>query len=77
MAKKAKKKPPQAQGRKPKKKVFTYYAEDIVITETKAMVERLNIIGQHGWELLFFSGATAWFIGDETSAPPPHVSETA
>jgi hypothetical protein len=75
MAKKAKakpqKKPPQAQG--PKKAVFTYYAEEIHAAETQAMIDRLNEIGSYGWELLFFSGNAAWFIGDSKAKVPPMV----
>jgi hypothetical protein len=73
MKAKPQKKPPQAQGPKPKKAVFTYYAEEIHAAETQAMMDRLNEIGSYGWELLFFSGNAAWFIGDDKTKMPPIV----
>jgi hypothetical protein len=78
MAKKPPKKRPPARGpykpKKTKAAVFTYYAETIN-GEGAPLVDRFNELGALGWELLFFSGSLAWFIGDQdTKVPPPLVA---
>jgi hypothetical protein len=68
MGKQAKKKPPQ--GPKTKRAVYSYYAENLP-DGNEAKVDRLNVVGQSGWKLLFFTGTTAWFVGDDNAVSPP------
>ncbi|HEY2245258.1 MAG TPA: hypothetical protein VGH47_13755 [Xanthobacteraceae bacterium] len=60
---------------KPKKAVYSYYAENMseIAEGDAALVTRFNQIGAHGWRLMFLSGNIAWFVGDDTATTPPVI----